>query len=305
MSEKQINDQLKNLGDGILTEETLADLEKSFHESVDELAQIRVEKALVEQDEEHAVKLEKLLEAIDSDHTNKLQKVVEAIDKNHSEKLVALVEKFKKEIDNDAVVFKEGLVDNISNYLDLYVEETLPVADIQEAIKNKHAVTVLEGLRKALSVDNALSNESVREAVMDGKRQIDEASEAASKLAEENKLLKENLNAQRAELALDKLTEGLPASKKRHMYKVLEGKSAQFINENFQYTLDMFEKNEKSKLNDLKAEATSGKRAIDRPVSKQAPVVKESVESQITQVEPDNKQDGHLFNNYMGELKKW
>jgi len=245
MSEKQINNQLKDLGDGILTEETLAELETSFHESVDELAQLRVEKALVEQDEEHAVKLEKLLEAIDSDHTNKLQKVVEAIDKNHSEKLVALVEKFKTEIDGDAKVFKEGLVDNISNYLDLYVEETLPVADIQEAIKNKHAVTVLEGLRKALSVDNALSNESVREAVMDGKRQIDEASTAATKLAEENKILKESLSAHRAELALDKLTEGLPASKRRHMYKVLEGKSAQFINENFQYTLDMFEKNEK------------------------------------------------------------
>lgn len=305
MSEKQINNQLKDLGDGILTEETLAELETSFHESVDELAQLRVEKALVEQDEEHAVKLEKLLEAIDSDHTNKLQKVVEAIDKNHSEKLVALVEKFKGEIDGDAKVFKEGLVDNISNYLDLYVEETLPVADIQEAIKNKHAVTVLEGLRKALSVDNALSNESVREAVMDGKRQIDEASTTAIKLAEENKVLKENLSSQRAELALDKLTEGLPASKKRHMVKVLEGKSAQFINENFQYTLDMFEKNEKSKLNDLKAEATSGKRVIERPVSKQAPVIKESVESQIAQVEPDSKQDGHLFNNYMGELKKW
>ena len=67
----------------------------------------------------------------------------------------------------------------------------------------------------------------------------------------------------------------------------------------------MFEKNEKSKLNDLKAEATSGKKVIERPVSKQAPVIKESVESQIAQVEPDNKQDGHLFNNYMGELKKW
>lgn len=305
MSEKPITNQLKDLGDGILTEETLSELETSFNESVEELAQLRVEKALVEQDEEHAVKLEKLLEAIDSDHTNKLQKVVEAIDKNHSEKLVALVEKFKKEIDGDAKMFKEGLVNNVSNYLDLYVEETLPVADIQEAIKNKHAVTVLEGLRKALSVDNALSNESVREAVMDGKRQIDEASNTATKLAEENKLLKENLNAQRAELALDKLTEGLPASKRRHMYKVLEGKSAQFINENFQYTLDMFEKNEKSKLNDLKAEATSGKKVIERPVSKQAPVIKESVESQIAQVEPDNKQDGHLFNNYMGELKKW
>lgn len=305
MSEKQITNQLKDVADGILTEETLAELDASFNESVEEMAQLRVEKALVEQDEEHAIKLEKLLEAIDSDHTNKLQKVVEAIDKNHSEKLVALVEKFKREIDGDANMFKEGLVDNISNYLDLYVEETLPTQDIQEAIKNKHAVTVLEGLRKALSVDNALSNESVREAVMDGKRQIDEASTTATKLAEENKVLRENLKSQRAELALDKLTEGLPASKRRHMYRVLEGKSAKFINENFQYTLDMFEKNEKSKLTELKAEATSGKRAIDRPVSKQAKVIKESVESQIEQVEPDNKQDGHLFNNYMGELKKW
>lgn len=305
MSDKTITEQLKSLGDDILSEETLKELEQSFNESVEELAQLRVEKALVEQDEEHAIKLEKLLEAIDADHTNKLQKVVEAIDKNHSEKLVALVEKFRKEIDQDAKVFKESLVDNISDYLDLYIEKSIPTEQIQEAVKNKHAINVLEGLRNSLSIDSALSNQSVREAVIDGKRQIDEAAQEKQKLIEENKQLKESLNSQQAQLALDKLTEGLPASKKRHMYKVLDGKSAEFINENFQYTLDMFEKNEKDKLSELKEQATSNKNVIERPVEKKTEVVRESVESQIEQQEPNNRQDKNLFNNYMGELKKW
>lgn len=305
MSDKTITEQLKSLGDDILSEETLKELEQSFNESVEELAQLRVEKALVEQDEEHAIKLEKLLEAIDTDHTNKLQKVVEAIDKNHSEKLVALVEKFRKEIDQDAKVFKESLVDNISDYLDLYIEKSIPTEQIQEAVKNKHAINVLEGLRNSLSIDNALSNQSVREAVIDGKRQIDEAAQEKQKLIEENKQLKESLNSQQAQLALDKLTEGLPASKKRHMYKVLDGKSAEFINENFQYTLDMFEKNEKDKLSELKEQVTSNKNVIERPVEKKTEVVRESVESQIEQQEPNNRQDKNLFNNYMGELKKW
>lgn len=309
MSEKQITDQLKKAASDVLTEDTMKEIEESFNESVntkaEELVQLRVEKALIEQDEEHAVKLEKLLEAIDTDHTKKLQKVVEAIDKNHSEKLVSLVERFRSEIDGDAKTFKESLVTNISDYLDLYVEKVIPTQDIQEAVKNKHAVTVLEGLRKALSVDNALSNTSVREAVIDGKKQIDEANHAQQQLAHENKILKENLQKQQAELALDKLTEGLPSSKKRHMHKVLAGKSAQFINENFQYTLDMFEKNEKSKLSELKEQATTGKQAIDRPVTKKPQVVAESVEQQIEQQNPGNKQDKNLFNNYMGELGKW
>ena len=130
MSENQITEQLKKVASDVLSEEVLQEIEQAFNESVqgkaEELAQLRVEKALVEQDEEHAIKLEKLLEAIDADHTSKLHRVVEAIDKNHSEKLRKLVEKFRKEIDGDAKVFKEGLVDNISNYLDLYIEKNLP-----------------------------------------------------------------------------------------------------------------------------------------------------------------------------------
>lgn len=307
MSENQITEQLKKVADDVLSEDTLSEIQAAFNESVEskaeELAQLRVEKALVEQDEEHAVKLEKLLEAIDTDHTNKLHRVVAAIDKNHSQKLVSLVEKFRSELDQDAGMFKESIVDNISNYLDLYIEKAIPAEDIKEATKNKHAVAVLESLRKNLSIDNALQNEQVREAVMDGKQQIDEARKEAEQLAEQNKEMTLQLEKQQAELALERLTEGLPAGKKRHMEKVLAGKTAEFINENFQYTLDMFEKSEAEKLVTLKEEATQGKKLSDRPVTEKKEVVQESVEEQIEQTTP-GMQDTGLFNQYMGELNR-
>lgn len=308
MSESQIKQQLEKVASDVLTEETLESIEQSFNEAVqskaDELAQLRIEKALIEQDEEHSIKLEKLLEAIDADHTTKLEKVVEALDSTHAEKLRTVVEKFRTEIDQDAKVFKESLIDNISNYLDLYVEKMIPEQDIKQAVQNKHAVSILESLRKSLSIDKVMANESVREAVIDGKRQIDEAASRLEKLEQENKILKESTQNTQAELVLEKLSEGLPSSKRRHIYKVLRGKTAEFINENFQYTLDMFEKSEQDKLVELKEQATVGKKLSDRPVSKSEEVVKESVESQIEQTEP-GLQDSNLFNNYMGELNRW
>lgn len=309
MSDNPITEQLKKVASDVLSEETLSEIEQAYNESVasksEELAQLRVEKALIEQDEEHAVKLEKLLEAIDTDHTNKLQRVVEAIDKNHSEKLVELVKKFRSEIDGNASMFKESLVDNISDYLDLYIEKHIPVQDIQEAVKNRHARDVLENLRKSLSIDNALANEQVREAVMDGKRQIDEATSKAQELAQENKNLKLTAAKQEAALMLESKTSGLPSTKKRHIEKLFTNKTAEYINENFQYALDMFEKSEAEKLSTLKEEVVDSKKLSERPVTEKQEVVQESVQQQLDQTEPGNHQDAGLFNNYMGELGKW
>jgi len=309
MSENQISEQLKKVASDVLSEEVLQEIEVAFNESVqskaDQLAQLRVDKALVEQDEEHAVKLEKLLEAIDKDHTGKLNKVVEAIDKNHTGKLKTIIDRFKGEIDGDAKMFKEGLINNVSDYLDLYIEKSLPAQEIKEAVKNKHAISILDNLRKSLSIDKIMATESVREAVIDGKKQIDEATTHIKKLEEEKETLVESLNAKEANLALDRLTDGLPATKKRHMIRVFDGKSAEFVNENFQYTLDMFEKSEKDKLETLKEQATENKKVADRPARGNKKVVQESVQDQIEQTNPDNKQDKGLFDNYMGELTRW
>ena len=134
MSEKStITTVLKEATEGILSEDALEDIESVFQESVNERASLHVEKALAEQDEDHSEKLEKLLEAIDTDHTNKLNKLVKAINTDHAKKLSHIAKKFNNTLNEDAGEFKDQLVNNISNYLELYVERAIPQEDINKA----------------------------------------------------------------------------------------------------------------------------------------------------------------------------
>ena len=68
--------------------------------------------------------------------------------------------------------------------------------DIEEATKNRTAREVLSNLRKVLAVDSSLMSESVKEAVLDGKTQIDELTSKVTELEKENGLLKEAYNKQ-------------------------------------------------------------------------------------------------------------
>ena len=138
----------------------------------------------------------------------------------------------------------------------------------------------------------ALANDNIRDAVIDGKQKIDEAAkqlEDASKkveqLAEENKKL-------RADLVLEQKVSNLEDDKKSYMKKMLGKKSAEFILENFDYTLKMFEKTEEERLVSLKSEALTEATSteVDRPV----------IEEKVENVEVDPS-----FNLYMSELKKY
>ena len=121
-----LQEMLREATKDILTDESLGMIEEAFEQAVNDRVQIHVEKALVEQDETYASKLETLLEAIDTDHTKKLQKVVESIDVNHAQKLKVIVGRYKKALNEEATELKESLVENISRYLELYVEELIP-----------------------------------------------------------------------------------------------------------------------------------------------------------------------------------
>ena len=131
-----ISQILKEATDGAIDEAVLTQIETAFEERLAEKTKIHVGKALFEQDELYTSKLEKLLEAIDVDHSKKLNKVVEAIDKDRTSKLKAVVSKYEKVLTEDANTFKEELVESISTYLDQFLQETIPAADIQEAVKN-------------------------------------------------------------------------------------------------------------------------------------------------------------------------
>ena len=292
--EKNISELLKAATKDILTEDVLKEIESAYEASVDSKVQLHVEKALNEQDEDYAKKLETLLEAIDADHTTKLNKVVAALDADRAKKLKKIVEKYETALTTEADNFKSQMIYQVSNYLELYLEEKLPTADLQEAVNNKRAAAVLNEMRNMLSVDMALAQESIREAVVDGKTRLDEA---ATQLETANKrvaTLTEQLNTVNASLILEKKISSLDEDKKKYMKKMLGSKSAKFIAENFDYTLGLYEKSEEERFNTLVTEAKEETvaSAVDRPV------IEESVET------PAASEDG-AFNLYLNELHKY
>jgi hypothetical protein len=291
---KNVTDILKEATKDILSEDILKEIETAFNATVNDKVKIHVEKALNEQDEDYAKKLEKLVEVIDADHTTKLNQVVEAIDKNHAQKLKTIVGKYEKTIKEEASAFKSNLVAQVSKYLEIYLEEKIPAKQIQEAVNNKKAAKILGDMRNMLSVNEALAKDSIRDAVIEGKNRLDEAVqqlEAANKKVEQ---LTQSLTKAESETILEKKLSILEKDKKAYMKKMLSGKSSQFINENFDYTLKLFEKSEEERLANLKEEAVN--EAVSQKVDR--PVIEETV-----QKEEDNRDPS--FGLYLKELNKY
>ncbi len=248
---------------GALNEEVLSEIEKVFEAKVNDRVEIHVEKALQDQDELYSTKLEQLIEKIDGDHTEKLERVVEALDGDRAEKLKLVIEKYETALNDDATSFKTSLVESISDYLDVYLEETVPTESVQEAVKNTKAVKVLESLRSHLAVDSALEKESIKEAVVDGHKQINEANEKLESVVEENAQIKKELEQTKAQYLIENKSAKLDSKAKKFVEKAFKGKSASFINENFDYTVKLFKKKESDRLETLKEEAYSDMEKVD------------------------------------------
>jgi len=277
MDIKQILSEATN---GALNEEVLSEIENVFEQKINDRVEIHVEKALNEQDELYTEKLNELVQKIDEDHSLKLKRVVEAIDTDRSNKLKLVIEKYESALGGEAEGFQDQLIESISDYLDVYLEEKIPAESVKEAVKNTKAKKILEGLRSHLAVDSALEKESIKEAVIDGRNQINEASKKLESVANENTVLKEELDSVKAGLVLEQKTAGLDKRTKQYVNKVMKGKDEEFINENFDYTLKLFKKKESDRLETLKEEALSTREDVDRVVYEdKQEVVNESVSS--------------------------
>jgi hypothetical protein len=260
----------------VLTEESVSVIETALKEKVE----LSVEAALTSQDELYAEKLEELVTRIDSDHTSKMQTVVEAVDKNNANKLVQVIKKYETELNEGASDFKEQLVESISSYIEEYIDEAMPVAAIEEATKNKTAYSVLTNLRSVLAVDSSLMSESVKEAIVDGKSQIDELKSEFDKIKQENEHLKEAYDKTSAKLVLEQKVSRYSDKKANYLKKVLSDKSAKFITENFEYTARLFDKKEKEQMAVIREEAIS-----NRTVKADAPKI---VEEKVKPSTPEN-----------------
>ena len=280
----KISDLLKEVGKDVLTEDSLKEIETVFNEAVDKKAedrsQIAVEAALHTQDEEHSNKLEQLLEAVDKDHTQKLKKVVEAVDSDRARKLKNVIRRYQQTVNEEATSLKDTVVESVSDYLDTYIEEALPTKTIEEATTNKRAFSLLSDIRKMLSVDMVLANESIREAVKDGKDTIDANKKELNELTESHNNIAQELEGVKRELYLEKKLVGYDEKKMNFVRKTFADKDLAFIEENFEYTVNIFDKKAQESLDILKEEAMTENKTKEAEVN----IVEEKSETPKTAV---------------------
>lgn len=240
---KELQTIFENVDKEILSEDTLTAISSLVEEKVDqkvkERLDLEVESAIKTQFDKFKTISEKAVNAIDADHTAKIKMVVEAITEDNNKKLVKVSEGYKKIISETARQHRDSLVESIDQFLDLYIEKHLPRQQIQEAAKNQYALKAVEEARKILGVDEKYIKSNIKEALVDGKNQMD-------KLVKENTELKKKTAIIESKKILAEKTANLPVEVKRFVISRLQGKSAAFISENIDYVIDMFKRQEKN-----------------------------------------------------------
>lgn len=285
----KITDLLNEDVISVIGEESLVAIQEAFEKKVD----LTAEAALIAQDEVYAEKLNDLIKAIDKDHSLKMKRVVEAVDADRTQKLLKIAKKYERTLNEDSAAFKKQMVGAVSIYLDEFLEESISKEDLATAVKNKSAYSVLEKLRGVLAVDSVLMKESVQEAVLDGKTQIDNLAIENSKLKKQLSSLQENFNNIRVNALIEEQISNMATDKKSFIRKTLKDKSFDFVNENFDYVSRLFDKKEKEKIKSITEEAKQKKMDVDF-IPEYQNVVSESV----------NNNNDNSYNAYVDELSK-
>jgi hypothetical protein len=297
----QISSILKNLDQSILNEETASQIAEAFETAVNDKVNtkvsLEVESALLKQDKEHAAKLENLIEALDLDHTNKLKEVVEAINENHSSKLEDVVKLYKTSLNKKASKFSEKLIGEMSNYLDLYLEKHIPAQQLEEAVENTHAKVQLEKIKNLLNIDPETLNENVKDVLKKGNSQINELQQKLNESYNENAKLSVLVEKANSAILIEKKTKGMSSSKKDYLNKILCDKSPEYIEENFNYVIEMFEKDDSDERVILAEEAKTKSFSKDAKV----PVNNVITESRNNN---NNEYDYNPVTDYLTELKR-
>lgn len=272
----------------ILTDDTLTAIE----EAIENRTTLAVDAALAEQDDVYAEKLKTLVESIDADRTRKMKKLMESLDKDRSAKLVKVIKKYEREQNTDMVKFKKELLESVGVFLDEFINETISKEDLAQAVKNKTAYTMLSNLRNVLSIDSATMNESVAGPILKAKEEHDAVLAENAKLKENLKLLREQKEDALKGLFLENKTAKFPETKRNFIRKALGDKSLKFIQENLEYTVRLFDKQEKKQLQTLKEDAIQGRK--EKP---------DYVKTEKVITEKVNKKED-AYDPYVAEMEK-
>ena len=273
---------------------------ENLKQKLDEDYTAKLEQLVEKIDTDHTAKLKKLVEAIDTDHAVKLQKLVKGIDEKHTKMLEQVVEKYEGQIAEEAKSFQERLVEEVSNYLDLYVEKAIPTEQISEAVQNIKAAKQLNQIRQIIGISEEFVDAEVKEALVDGKKTIDSLRAELNEALKENAELNQRANKAEATIILEQKTSDMPSAKKQFVTKLLGNKAPQYIEENFQYVVEMFEKETNEEVDEIKESVKN--QFINAPKVDRPQIIEE--QKQFNNEIDRDSSSGEGVSGYLNEMKK-
>jgi hypothetical protein len=199
-----------------------------------------LEEKLTEQDTDHASKLEKLLEDIDTDHSQKLEMVLEKKDAQHTEELEKLkedidtehtekLEKVLEHLDTDATTkltqvkefyestYEDDIINSLSDFLDTYIEKHQPEAVVVESTKLDRLEKMFESMKELLVVNDEYVHTEIKEALEDGKSQLDEKDAKIDELMMEKIKLNKKIKKFEADKLLGEKTKNMDEIEKSYI----------------------------------------------------------------------------------------
>jgi hypothetical protein len=284
-------------GGETLTEDSKKVIAEAFEEAVkvkaQETVKLEVENAERRLDEQHSEKLDQLLEDIDQKHTEKFAHAMKVMDDDHCKKLMMLKEKYEKIIEKDAKEFHDFMAQQVDAYLDQFLEEAVPAKQLQEAVENIKARRLIEKIKEVVSLDDEFINETIANGIKESKQSINGLKSELNEAMKSNIKLNQELNRTKAELVLEQKTIGFPKNKKAYVMRALKDKDPEYIVEQIDKVVEMFDRDEDGKVQLLKEEA--GNQTVTHDVGHPA--------RQKQSLNESSEQNSHV-NVYLEQLKQ-
>jgi hypothetical protein len=246
--DKELQSIFESLDSQIFTDELKTAISTVLKEAVEKKVSDRIDLELQQMDESHAEKtsliigrleetFNKYREQVDVDHCKKMLDVKKTLEESYGKKLLVVKEAYEGVLKKDAIATRDQLVEAVDGHLTAYLEKAIPREKIEEAAKTQYVKEQLDNIRRIAGVDKSMLSENIKQGIVQGKNQMD-------KLVKENAELKRAKAIAESKKILAEKTAHLPTEQAKFVRSKLEGKTADFINENISYVLDMFARQE-------------------------------------------------------------
>lgn len=249
----ETKDNTKNIADLLpeaitkhLSEESMSALKEEFERLVEskvaERISIATAAAEASLDEEVNKQTTELVHKIEEAHKLGLEKVVNHLNEKYEKNLQMVRNFYKKQIGQQALKFKNQLVESVSNYIDARVDKLVPYAEVKAAVKNDSAMRVLESFKQMLNVNEATSNKSIRSAILEGNEMLQKANNEVTAAKAETEKVKKQLNEMAESYAFERNVAQLDEDKKNFVIRMAKKAGVGYVNENMSYISNLYDK---------------------------------------------------------------